>query len=436
MSIPISILMFPMLAVLLALNIPVAFALLMTAVTFSLILWGWFGLDIIFNAFWNVMNNFALTSLVPFVFMAALLQECGIVEDMYKTLNIWIGRYKGSLLIISLLLGYAIGAMSGVVAAGVVTLGLLIYPMMRKYGYPQFISLSTIIFAGSLPQIVPPSLNMIIYGVTTGVSIGKLFAGGIAVGALMTLIYMVYTVIWTYFNRDKIQVIPAEKIPLKEKILVLRYFIGPILIILSALGTIFAGIATPTEAAGMAAFVTLLYTIALKRLNRERLKKALAFTVKVVVMVEWIVASAYAFTAIFTGGGGRTYLTNVMLSLPNAHLAVLILSLGLVAFLGCFLDTAAIITIIAPLMDPVIRLLGYNATWYGIIFNTVLLTGFLTPPVGLALYYIKGMYPDLPWEDVMKSSVPGVIAVLLSALLSVIFPEIPMSVVRLLTGSA
>ncbi|MEM2376875.1 MAG: TRAP transporter large permease subunit, partial [Sulfolobales archaeon] len=291
-------------------------------------------------------------------------------------------------------------------------------------------------FAGSLPQIVPPSLNMIIYGVTTGVSIGKLFAGGIAVGALMTIIYMVYALAWTFLNKGEIQVIPIEEIPLKEKILILRYFIGPILIILSALGTIFAGIATPTEAAGMAAFVTMLYTIALKRLNLERLKKSLAFTVKVVVMVEWIVASAYAFTAIFTGGGGRAYLTNLMLSLPNAQLTVLVLSLTLVAFLGCFLDTAAIITIIAPLMDPVIRLLGYNPTWYGIIFNTVLLTGFLTPPVGLALYYIKGMYPDIAWEDIMRASIPGVAAVLLSALLSIIFPEIPMSIVRLLTGSA
>ncbi len=436
MDVPISMFMFPMLAVLLIMNLPVAFALLATSVTFALILWGWFGLDIIFNAFWNVMNNFALTSLIPFVFMAALLQECGIVEDMYKALNIWIGKYRGSLLVISLLLGYAIGAMSGVVAAGVVTLGLLIYPMMRKYGYPSLISLSTIIFAGSLPQIVPPSLNMIIYGVTTGVSIGKLFAGGIAVGALMTLIYMIYALVWTFLNRSRIQVIPVESIPLKEKILVLRYFVGPILIIFSALGTIFAGVATPTEAAGMAAFVTLLYTIVLKRLNLSRLKKSLAFTVKVVVMVEWIVASAYAFTAIFTGGGGRAYLTNVMLSLPNADVTVLVLSMSLVAFLGCFLDTAAIITIIAPLMDPVIRLLGYNPTWYGILFNTVLLTGFLTPPVGLALYYIKGMYPDIPWEDIMKSSIPGVLAVLATAVISVIFPEIPLSIVRILTGSA
>lgn len=204
------------------------------------------------------MNNWALVSLPLFVFMGALLERSGVTEELFLVFRKWLGSYRGSLAIISILLGYVIGAMSGVVAAAVAALALLIYPMMRKEGYDEGLAAGSILAASTLPQLVPPSFNMIVYGTATGVSVGSLFAGGLGLGTLMTVLFIAYVAAWSHIYKDRVPIY-KEKVPFKEKVASLKYLVGPLTIILSVLGSIFTGMATPTEASGIGAAVTLIY---------------------------------------------------------------------------------------------------------------------------------------------------------------------------------
>ncbi|MEM4922515.1 MAG: TRAP transporter large permease subunit [Sulfolobales archaeon] len=432
---PVPLLMFIALFILLLFNLPVAFALFLVSLSFGLHMWGWRSLDIIFNGIWAAMNNWPLVALPLYVFMSALMERCGLAEDMFKAIYRLLGGVRGSLAVIAIVLGYLIGAMSGVVAAGVVCLALLLYPLMLKYGYDKRLAVGVILAAGSLPQLVPPSTNMIIYGVATGTSIAALFAGGIGIGAIMASVFAIYVLVWSYLHPDKAPVLPPElRGTLKERITAMRYALGPLAIIIGTLGSIFAGLATPTEAAGIGALLTVIYAVMLKRLNRRILIDALSTTVRVVAMVCWIVAGSQGFASIFTALGGRRMVTEFMISLPQAEVSALALSIAFVVFLGMFLDTAPIALVVGPILAPVIRSLGYDITWWGLVFCTTLLTAYLTPPVGMGIFYFKGIYQDIPLTDIYKAVIPFILLMLVTVAIIVVFPDAAMSIVRLLLG--
>ncbi|MEM0060127.1 MAG: TRAP transporter large permease subunit, partial [Desulfurococcaceae archaeon] len=198
-------LMFILLLALLLAGVPVSFSLLFTAILFGLMILGWSSLDLVFQAFWSTMNNFTLVAVPMFVFMSTLLEKSGIVEDIYRAIRDIVGGVRGSLLIVALLMGYIIGAMSSVAAAGVVSIALVVYPVLRKT-YPEAddISIGITVFAGTLPQLIPPSLNMVIYGSMTGVPVVKLFAGGLVMGTILTVIATIYILFYCIVNKDKI----------------------------------------------------------------------------------------------------------------------------------------------------------------------------------------------------------------------------------------
>ncbi|MEM0297401.1 MAG: TRAP transporter large permease subunit [Zestosphaera sp.] len=434
MEIPLPIFMFLFLVVLLALNIPVAFALFITAIVFGLAAWGLTSLDIIFQGLWSTMNNWALVSIIPFILMSALLEECELVDEMYEALYKWLGGIRGSLLVISVILGAAIGAMSGVAAAGVVTLAMLVYPMMEKYNYPRRVSIGTIVFAGSLPQLIPPSLNMVIYGTMTGVSVGKLFAGGLGMGIVMTLLGIAYVLIWSHLHKDEVPVLEV-KYTLKEKLQATKGLIGPTVIIVGTLGSIYSGMATPTEAASVGALLTLMYAVARRKLNRKALTNSLITTTRLTAMVCWIASGGLAFGSVFSGIGGRRMVVDFMTSLPEARISALIVALALVFILGMFIDTTSIAMIAGPILAPAIVALGYNPVWWGIIFCTILLTGFISPPVGMSMFLFKGARPDVSMEDIYKSTPPFLLIMVATTIVGIMIPEIPMFFVRLFTGT-
>jgi len=427
---PMPFMMFMLLLLLLFLNIPVYISLFLVSILFGFILWGEQSLHIVFNAIWSTMNNWGLVSLPLFVLMSALMEECKLADEMFRAFNNWIGGIRGALLIVATLLGFTIGAMSGVVAAGVVTLAFLVYPQMMKYNYPKKLSIGALIAAGSLPQLVPPSLNMIVYGILTGVSIGKLFAGGLGMSIVMTALFIIYILIWCQLNKDKVP-ITKERVSLKEKFLSLKGLIGPLAIIFGTLGTIFTGIATPTEAAGVGAFLTLIYAAIRRRLTKDALMKSLLTTLKVTSMACWIVAGAVAFGSIFSGVGGRRAIIELLLSLPQARITAVIAALALIFFLGMFIETVSIASIIGPILAPVMEALGYDPVWWGTIFCTILMTAFLTPPVGMSMYYFKASRPEVTMEEIYKAVWPFVGLQVLTTALGIIFPEIPLFFVRL-----
>jgi len=413
-------LMFILLFILILMGIPVAFSLLFTALIFALVLQGWTGLDLLFQAFWATMNNSTLTAVPLFIFMSALLEKSGIVDDMYRALRNLVGGVQGSLLIVTLIMGYIIGAMSSVAAAGVVSLALIMYPILQKaYPKAEDLAIGVTVFSGTLPQLIPPSLNMIVYSSMTGVSVIKLFAGGLVMGTLLTAVAVAYVVLYSFINRDKIPKL-VIKVSARERLNSVVGLIPPLIVILSVLGSILIGIATPTEASGIGAFAIFLYTLLTKRLSKKVLKDSLLTTAKLSAMVGWIVSGALAFGSVFSISGGYSILTSISLSIPKTAAPVILVLL--IFFLGMFLETVSITTIIGPLSDYIIRSLGLDSLWWGNIFCFTLMTAFLTPPVGMGVYLFKGVVQDISMSKIFKSTIPFLIIELILIGIFLAFP--------------
>ncbi|MCX7829353.1 MAG: TRAP transporter large permease subunit, partial [Thermanaerothrix sp.] len=353
------IVMFAALFGMILINLPVAFALFATSMVFGVVYWGWGGLYVVFQGIWTLMNNWALVSLPLFVFMSAILEKSGVAEELFTTLYDLFGKIRGSLAIVAVLFGYLIGAMSGVIAAAVSAMALILFPVMEKNRYDRRLSIGSLLAAGCLPQVVPPSFNMIVYGSVAGVSVGKLFAGGLGVGLVMALVFIAYIWVYCSVNKDKAPVI-TEEIPLREKLASLRFLVGPFLIIIGVLGSIFSGMATPTEASGVGAFLSLVYVALRRRLKGDVLKDSLMVTLKVTSMACWIMAAGSAFSSVFSGIGGRTLVVGFLTSMPAAKVSVLLFSMAVIFVLGMFIDPVSIIMIMTPILTPAVVELGYD----------------------------------------------------------------------------
>ncbi len=229
-------------------GIPIAFVLGFISMGFAYVLWGVAGMNLIISAAWGVMNNFTLTAVPLFIFMALMLEKSGLVADLYNCFYKWSGGLRGGLAVATIFVGTIIGAVSGVIAAGVIGLGLIALPQMEQYKYDRKISLGSVMAGGTLGQLVPPSICMVVYGAITGVSVGKLFAGGIVLGVFLSILYAVYILIRSYFQKDLCPSLPVEKrATLIEKIYSLRAIFWPSLLIISVLGAILSGASTPSE---------------------------------------------------------------------------------------------------------------------------------------------------------------------------------------------
>lgn len=424
--------MFLFLFGLILLNIPVAFALFFTSIVFGLIFWGWNGLYVTFQGIWSLMNNWALVALPLFVFMSAVLEKSGITDELFTTFYKLLGRIRGSLAVIAIILGYTIGAMSGVIAAAITSLALIIYPLMVRHGYDKKLAIGSILAAGTLPQVVPPSLNMIVYGSVAGVSVGKLFAGGLGVGAVMAIIFSIYVLVWSHLNKDKVPVFEAGEITLKEKIASLKYLIGPLAIIFGVLGSIFTGIATPTEASGVGAFLSLVYVFLRGKLTKKVIDEALIVTLKVTSMACWIMAGGSAFSSVFSGIGGKKLVVDLLLSLPAAKITVLVFSLALIFFLGMFVDPVSIIMIMTPILTPAVTGLGYDPLWWGVAFTSMLLVSYLTPPVGLGLYYFKGAIEEVSMDEIYRAVIPFIVLQVIAIIVIILKPGIVLWFINIL----
>ncbi|MEM1639896.1 MAG: TRAP transporter large permease subunit [Desulfurococcaceae archaeon] len=426
-------LMFVLLLVLLIAGVPVAFSLMFTAVLFAVLIRGWSALDLVFQAFWATMNNFTLVAVPLFVFMSVLLEKSGVVEDMYKALKSIIGGIRGSLLIIALLMGYVIGAMSGIAAAGVVSIALIVYPILKKtYPRAEDMSIAITVFAGTLPQLIPPSLNMIVYSSMTGVSAVKLFAAGLIMGTMLTVIATIYIITYSIVNKDRIPKYSPEG-HRENRVAYLKGLFPPIAIIASVLGSIFIGMATPTEAAGVGALAILLYTFLTGRLNKEVLRESFLSTIKLSAMVGWIISGAVAFSSVFSISGGYSVISRILLQVPRADVFAPLVLVILVIFLGMFLETTSIATILGPLSDYIIRSLGLDPLWWGSVFCFALMMAFLTPPVGMGVYLFKGVVPDIPMSRIFKAVIPFLIIELALTFIFLLYPSIILIPVRILT---
>ncbi len=383
---------------------------------------------------YGVMSNFVLLAVPLFVFMGMMLEKSGLAERLLETMSLLLGRFRGGLSIAVILVGGLLAASTGIVGATVVTMGLISLPTMLKKGYGKGIATGVIASSGTLGQIIPPSVVLVLLGSVLNVSVGDLFLAAVIPGVALVLIYILYVLIYAKVKPQDVPMVPAEELASFRKqgfnIEIVKTFLFPFLLVLAVLGSIFAGIASPTEAAGVGAFGAIILTLVNKKLSFKMLKEVSQETTKITSMVFMILVGATAFSLVFRGLEGDRYFLSVIENSNLSSSQFLLVVMLLVFVAGFFIDFIEIIFIIVPIVTPLFIALGVDLVWVGILLAVNLQTSFLTPPFGFALFYLKGVAPpEIKTTDIYKGIIPFVIIQLFFLFILIQFPEI-VSIVR------
>jgi tripartite ATP-independent transporter DctM subunit len=422
-----TILMFSSFFALLALGIPLAWTTGVLGLLFAFFMWGSDATSIVVLRVWDVMGSFSMIAIPLFVFMGNMLQKSGIAYDLFKTIQVWVGGLRGGIAAATILLCTVLAAMIGTVGADVTITGLIALPFMLQRGYDRHMALGSIVAGGALGVLVPPSIMFIVYGVTVGESIGKLFMGGVGPGLLFAGLYISYILIKCYLDPSAGPAAPLEErnMPLSQKISMFKSLILPLALILGVMGSIFGGIATPGEAAGVGAIGAIFCAAVRKQLNWKNLSDSLYETMKTVGLILWIVFGAMVFIATYTLGGGADFVQSALVALPLNPWLILIIIQVILLFLGMVLDIIGITVLLAPIFVPVITELGFDPLWFGVIFNLNLQIAYLSPPFGYSLFYLKAVAPpDITMADLYKSVLPYMALQLIGMILCMLFPQI------------
>ncbi|MFC1951473.1 TRAP transporter large permease subunit [Chloroflexota bacterium] len=422
-----TILMFGSFFLLIALGIPLAWVMLSLALIFGFILEGPTVLNFLVFRTWHTMHLFALIAVPLFIFMANMLRYSGIADDLFKTVYLWLGPLRGGLAMTTVVVCTILGAMVGTVGAGTTIMGLIALPAMLERKYDKHLALGSILGGGALGIMIPPSVAFILYGTFGALSIGKMFMGGVGPGLTLAALYITYIGVRSYLNPTLAPALPKEErtASLRQKIWMLRTILLPALLILGVLGSIYLGLATPSEAAGVGALGAILCAAVRGRLNWQNLKATLFSSFKTVGVIMWIAISAIAFIGVFAQAGGAEFVSGLLAGLPLGKWGILIVSQVILILLGMVLDVVGIIILCIPIFVPVITALGFDPLWFGIVFNVNLQIAFLSPPFGYSLFYLKAVAPpDTTTMDLYRATWPFIVLQVIGLALVMAFPQI------------
>jgi tripartite ATP-independent transporter DctM subunit len=424
-------LMFAGALILLSLGYPVAFSLGGVAILFGLIGIGLGVFDPIFltampQRIFGIMANYTLLAIPYFIFIGSMLEKSGIAENLLETMGILLGRLRGGLALAVVIVGALLAATTGVVAATVVAMGLISLPIMLRYGYNKELATGVIAASGTLGQIIPPSVVLVVLGDQLGVSVGNLFIGSVIPGLLMAGAFAIHVLIVAFLKPELAPALPDEVRAMGGKALGKRVFqvmLPPLILILLVLGSIFFGIATPTEAGAVGGLGAIALAAANRQLSWSSLWQVCDITLRISSMVIFILFGSTAFSLVFRGLNGDRFMFDVLANLPGAEVGFLVVSMGVVFILGFFIDFFEIAFIVVPLFVPVAQQLGLNLVWYGVILGANLQTSFLTPPFGFALFYLRSVAPaQVTTGDIYRGVIPFVLLQLLVMVLIIVFP--------------
>ncbi len=419
--------------VLLSLGYPVAFSLGGVAILFGIVGISLGVFDPIFltampQRIFGIMANYTLLAIPYFIFMGSMLEKSGIAENLLETMGIVLGRLRGGLALAVVLVGALLAATTGVVAATVVAMGLISLPIMLRYGYNKQLATGVIAASGTLGQIIPPSVVLVVLGDQLGISVGDLFIGSLIPGLMMSGAFALHVLIVAFLKPDLAPALPAEVREIGGKALgkrIVQVMLPPLILILLVLGSIFFGFATPTEAGAVGCAGAIALAAANGQLTLESLRRVCDTTLKITSMVLFILLGSTAFSLVFRGVNGDQFMFDVLANLPGGTIGFLTVSMATVFFLGFFIDFFEIAFIVIPLFVPVAQELGIDLVWYGVILGANLQTSFLTPPFGFALFYLRGVAPpEVTTSDIYRGVIPFILLQLLVLVLIIAFPGI------------
>lgn len=431
--------MFGSLAVLLMAGLPLAFVTGGLGCVFVYTIGDQSMLNILPSRIFPMMTNSDLSAIPLFIFMAAMLEKAGIIEDMFSVAYKWLGGLRGGLAAATIAASTILAAMVGVIGAAVVTMGILALPAMLSRNYDEKIAIGSVMAGGTLGILIPPSILAILYAVVAQQSVGELYMGAILPGLLLSGMYIAYVLVRSYMNKDLCPAMPKEElISFVEKLKLLKGLIAPIFLVFLVLGLLFGGIATPVEAAGLGSFGAVIVAIIQRKFSLLVLKEASMTTLRASTMVLWIMFGASLFVGFYILQGGQAFITESMLGLGLGPYGILFLMMFLLIVLGMFLDWVGILLLAVPIFVPIIKTLTFPglfglpgpasedvALWFGILYIVNMQMSFLSPPFGYALFYIKGVCPPhIQMSTIFKASFVFLAMQTIGLLLCVIFPAL------------
>ena len=419
----VTVLLFGGLLTLLAIGVPVSFALGGISVIILFLIGGTTDLFIVATTTYRQITDPGLITIPLFLLMGNFLIHSGISDRLFIALNIWLSALRGSLAIVSIGVCVAL-AMCGGFGPGILTMGLIAVPAMLKQGYNKNLALGSVMAGGVLGELIPPSIIMIIFAYISRISIGKIFFGGAIPGFITALFYLLYITIRCYFQ-PHLAPRAAGDTSWKAKIVALKDIALPSLLVVLVLGSIFMGIATPTEAAGIGALGSLVVCIIYGRLTRRVIADSCRETMKVSGMALWILVAATLFGVVYTSAGAQDMVMEIVEQVGvNRWLILAVMQIILLIF-GMFMDDYAVLTICAPIFMPIAIFLGFNPVWFSIVFILNMQVAYLTPPFGWALILMRGVAPpEIHTQDIWRSIPPFVAIQLLVLLLTMFFPQL------------
>ncbi len=419
-------LFFLALFVFLLLGLPLSFVLGGVSVIFIYFTWGPEAFYLVAAQTWGAMNKFTLVAIPLFIFMAMVLERAGVANDLYEMMYLWFGPVRGGLAIGTVVICAIFAAMCGISGAAVVSMGTIALPSMLKRNYDKLMALGCINSGGGWGILIPPSVIMILYALISGESVGKLFAGGVFPGLMLLFLVSSYIGIRCYFQPHLGPALPPEERgDWGKKLKAFKAVLLPMIIVVMVLGSIIGGITTPTESAGMGVLGALVSALVYRQLTWKLVMEACIRTLRLTGMIMWILFGAYCFSAAYHGMGAPQFIEHLMNYIPGGPWGTIIFIQIVIFLLAMVLDPAGIMMITVPIFLPFVVAHGFDPLWFGILFVINMEIGYMTPPFGFNLFYLKGIVPpSITMGDIYRSVIPFVIVESTGLALVMIFPKI------------
>ncbi len=420
-----TILMFGLMVLLLLTGMPLAFVTLLVALVFLLLGYGPAAVPLITSRIYTFVDSFVFVSVPMFVLMAAMLDRSGIARDLFDAMKLIGGRIRGGVAVQTVFVSVILAAMSGIIGGEIVLLGLIALPQMLRQGYDRRLAIGVVCAGGSLGTMVPPSIVLIIYGLTANVSIGALFTAAFIPGFMLAGFYVIYILVRAYTDPTIAPAPDVDPIPRVEKLKLLKGLILPIMVVIFVLGSIYAGIASVTEASAVGVGGVLLSTVIRGEFTFRMLRDSAMQTLATVGMIVWIGIGATALVGVYNLMGGIHFISELMTGISDNPTVIILVMMLILFVLGAFLDWVGIALLTMPIFVPIVKSLGLDPIWFGVLFCMNMQVSFLSPPFGPAAFYLKSVAPpDISLGEIFRSLLPFIGLQVLAVGILLFFPWI------------